>query len=86
MDFFPKLGSILDSPEEDVERIGAGAAGEEAELLFREKFSVEKSIHHPAVDDASQKLEVHFQERYGSGVLDGHFPLLGDGENEAFVE
>ena len=44
MDFFLKLGRILYSPEEDVKGIGAGASGEEAELLFREEISVEKSI------------------------------------------
>jgi hypothetical protein len=86
MDFFLKLGRILKSPEEAVKGSGAGASGEEAELLFREEFRVEESIHHPAVDDAGQKLEVNFQERDGPGVLDEHLSLLRDGENEAFIE
>jgi hypothetical protein len=75
MNFFLKLGRILDGPQEDMKSIRAGATGEEAELLFREEFSVEKSIHHPAVDNASQKLEVYFQERDGPRVLERHLPL-----------
>ena len=69
-----------------MEGIGAGATWQEAKLLFRKEIIVEQGVHHPAIDDARQKLEVHFQERYWSGVLNGHFTFLGDGENEPFIE